>query len=59
MPTIWYRKQRPGLWRKDDGETKHHVTEDAMLGELTRLEHEGWRVNTFGITHARMIRAEK
>lgn len=59
MPTIWYKKQRPGLWRKDNGEDKCHLTEDTMLEELTKLEHNGWRVDTFGITHTRMIRAEK
>lgn len=58
MPTrvIWFKKQFLGQWRRDDGESKKHVNEKSMYREIEKLVNDGWRVESFGVFHSRMIK---
>lgn len=55
MPTITFKKQKLGKWRRDDGELKKHVNEEAMYNEISKLVNDGWRVKMHGVTHTRLI----
>lgn len=56
MPrTISYKKQKLGQWRRDDGESKLHIHEEAMYREIEKHVKDGWRVTMHGVTHTRMI----
>lgn len=59
MPTIWFKKQRLGKWRRDDGELKKHVNEESMFREIQKLVNDGWSVRPHGVTHTRMIEVTK
>ena len=54
MHTIWFKKQQLGKWRRDDGESKMLVSEEAMFREIGKLSKDGWKVVRHGITHTRM-----
>jgi hypothetical protein len=53
MPTIWYKKQALGKWRRDDGIFKKLVTEESMIQEMIVLGKDGWKVIPHGITQIR------
>ena len=57
--TIWFKKQRLGQWRRDDGESKNHVNEEAMYREIGKLKADGWTVIEHGITFVRTIEVFK
>lgn len=59
MSTIWWKKQRLGQWRRDDGELKKLVNEESMFREVAKLEGDGWKIREYGVTHIRMIEATK
>lgn len=59
MPSIWFKKQMLGQWRRDDGESKKHVNEEAMFKEITQLVNDGWFVRPHGITHLRSVEVVK
>lgn len=59
MPTITFKKQQLGKWRRDDGELKKHVNEESMFREITKLVDDGWKVKMHGVTHTRMIEVVK
>jgi len=59
MPTVIFKKQRLGKWRRDDGESKKHVNEESMYREVQKLVNDGWRVKLHGVTHTRMIEMVK
>ncbi|MET0786565.1 MAG: hypothetical protein ABWY25_07665 [Paenisporosarcina sp.] len=60
MQTIRYNKKQLGEWRRDDGELKKNVNEEAMFREIAKLINDGWIVvRTSGITHVQMIEVEK
>lgn len=59
MPTIWYKKQQLGKWRRDDGESKNHVSEESMYREIGILILNGWDVKRHGVTHTRMYELSK
>ena len=44
-----------GKWRRDDGELKKIVNEEAMFREVEKLIHDGWTVRPHGVTHIRSI----
>jgi len=52
---IHFKKQLLGQWRRDDGELKTHVNEEAMYREIAKLLQDGWRANTDGVTYIRSI----
>jgi hypothetical protein len=60
VQTITYKKKQLGEWRRDDGELKKSVNEEAMFREISKLMNDGWIVvRTEGITHVQMIKVEK
>lgn len=60
MRTITFNKKKLGEWRRDDGELKKSVNEEAMFREIAKLMNDGWIVvKTEGITHVQMITVEK
>jgi hypothetical protein len=59
MRKIWYKKQRLGQWRRDDGESKTMVSEEAMYREIGKLIPDGWKIETHGVFHTRMIELTK
>lgn len=60
MQSITYDKKVLGEWRRDDGELKKSVNEEAMFREIAKLMNDGWIVvKTEGITHVQMIKVEK
>jgi hypothetical protein len=59
MKTITFKKQKLGQWRRNDGESKLHVNEEAMYREIEKHVKDGWRVIMHGVTHTRMIELKK
>jgi hypothetical protein len=59
MPTIWYKKQQLGKWRRDDGEIKKLVNEETMFREMMKLINDGWSVIPHGVTHTRVYEIVK
>jgi hypothetical protein len=58
--TVTYKKKQLGEWRRDDGELKKNMNEEAMFREIAKLMNDGWIVvRTEGITHIQMITVEK
>jgi hypothetical protein len=56
VPVITYKKMRLGEWRRDDGELKKNVNEEAMFREIAKLINDDWIIiQTSGITHIQMI----
>ena len=53
MRSIIFKKQRLGMWRRDDGESKKHVNEESMFREIGKLVNDGWRLKLHGVTHVR------
>lgn len=52
---IFFKKQLLGKWRRDDGESKKEVNEEAMFRELGKLANDGWHIEPHGETLVRMI----
>lgn len=52
---IYFKKQALGIWRRDDGESKLQVNEEAMFREIGKLINDGWKVETHGVSHVRGI----
>jgi hypothetical protein len=59
MRQIFFKKQSLGRWRRDDGESKLHVNEEAMYSEVYKLLADGWKMETHGITFVRGITLTK
>jgi hypothetical protein len=59
LRTIIFKKQMLGKWRRDDGEFKKHVSEEAMFREIAKLINDGWRVKLDGVTHIRQVEVYK
>ena len=60
MRSITFNKKKLGEWRRDDGELKKSVNEEAMFREISKLMNDGWMVvRTEGITHVQMIEMTK
>ena len=59
MRQIYFKKQMLGKWRRDDGESKKHVNEEAMHREVQKLINDGWSLETHGIFHVRGITLSK
>lgn len=59
MRTIYFKKQALGKWRRDDGESKIHVNEEAMHREIQKLIKDGWRVSPEGRTLLRNVTLTK
>ena len=59
MPSIWFKKQMLGQWRRDDGESTKHVNEEAMYREIEALVNDGWCVKPHGITINRAVEVTK
>ena len=59
MHVIIFKKQTLGQWRRDDGELKKHVNEEAMFREIGKLVDDGWRVKLHGATHVREVEVYK
>lgn len=59
MRTILFKKQQLGKWRRDDGESKAHVNEEAMFREIERMVNDGWKLETHGYTHLRAVTLTK
>lgn len=58
--TINYKKKQLGEWRRDDGEAKRDVNEEAMFREIARLIADGWIVvRTDGLTDVQIVTVEK
>lgn len=58
--TIIFKKKQLGEWRRDDGELKKNVNEEAMFREIAKLINDGWIVvRTEGLTHVQMVTIEK
>lgn len=55
MRTIYFKRQFLGKWRRDDGESKIHVSERAMTREIQKLLDDGWHMRTEGMTIIRGI----
>lgn len=55
MREIFFKKQQLGKWRRDDGESKVHVSEEAMFREVQTLINDGWTAEPHGVTHLRAI----
>ena len=55
MSQLFFKKQTLGRWRRDDGEFKVHVNEEAMFREIQKLINDGWDVETYGLTSVRAI----
>jgi hypothetical protein len=47
---IYFKKQMLGKWRRDDGESKKMVNEEAMHREVEKLINDGWSLETHGVT---------
>jgi hypothetical protein len=56
---IFFKKQTLGKWRRDDGESKKMVNEEAMRRELEKLINDGWHVEPHGVTHLRAVLVTK
>jgi len=56
---IFYKKQRFGKWRRDDGKSNVLISKEAMDIEIERLINEGWTVETHGITFLRAVTLTK
>ena len=52
MQSIFFKKQALGQWRRDDGELKKHVNEEAMFRELETLVKDGWTAVAVPVLHA-------
>lgn len=59
MECIWFKKQMLGKWRRDDGESKKHVSEESMYREIQTLVNDGWHVRIHGSTFARSYEITK
>ena len=59
MQSIFFKKQQLGMWRRDDGESKTHVSDEAMFEEIQQLVFEGWIMKGHGVTHLRVIEVTK
>ena len=59
MPSILFKKQMLGKWRRDDGEFKKLVNEEAMFREIAKLAGDGWHIIPHGVTHTRMYEVTK
>ena len=60
VKTITYKKMQLGEWRRDDGELKKNVNEEAMFREISKLIDDDWIViQTSGITHIQMVTVAK
>ena len=46
--TIWFKKQKLGQWRRNDGESNNPVTEESMYREIGKLKKDGWTVKEYG-----------
>lgn len=57
--TIIFKKQLLGQWRRDDGEFRKTVNDEAMYREITKLVADGWEYKIWGLTHVRMIEVYK
>jgi hypothetical protein len=55
MQTIIFKKQKLGQWRRDDGELKKLVNEEAVFREIAKLINDGWRVNLDNNAHIRVV----
>jgi hypothetical protein len=53
--TIYFKRQILGKWRRDDGESKTHVSERAMQREISKLLGDGWHMRTEGRTIIRGV----
>jgi len=58
MRDITFKKQLLGQWRRDDGESKKLVNEESMFREVTKLQHDGWTIRSYGVKLLRMVVAE-
>jgi hypothetical protein len=56
---IFFKKQMLGKWRRDDGESKKLVNEEAMHREIQKLINAGWSLECHGITHLRAVTLSK
>ena len=56
---VQFKKQKLGQWRRDDGETKTDVNEEAMFREIAKLINDGWKAHADGMTHIRSISVTK
>lgn len=59
MPTIWFKRQMRGQWRRDDGKSKTHVSKESMHREIEKLVNDGWTVRPYGTNLTRMIEVTK
>jgi hypothetical protein len=59
VPTIFFKKQQLGKWRRSDGESTVHVNEESMHREVQKLVNDGWKVELHGVTHIRAIEVTK
>lgn len=59
MPSIFFKKQMLGQWRRNDGESLKHVSEESMFREMEKLVLDGWQLTRYGETHTRMYELKK
>ena len=59
MPSIYFKKQALGQWRRDDGESRILVNEERMEREVAKLLKDGWKEVRHGVTFTRMIELVK
>ena len=59
MKSIIFKKQMLGQWRRDDGESIKHVSEETMYKEIKKLVDDGWYVTPHGITINRSVEVTK
>lgn len=59
MREIFFKKQMLGKWRRDDGESKKLVNEEAMHREIQKLINDGWSLECQGVTHLRAVTLSK
>lgn len=59
MPTIIFKRQSFGQWRRDDGEKQTHVDAEAVFNEIEKLVLAGWAMKKHGVTHLRAIEVTK
>lgn len=57
MRTILFRKKNLGRWRRDDGEGRTYVNEEAMFREIQKLILDGWEITPHGMIHANTYHA--
>jgi hypothetical protein len=50
---IFFKKQTLGKWRRSDGESTKHVSEESMYREIQKLVNDGWALETHGVTFTR------